>query len=340
MSKNPTLSEVWDKQQSYNTLVQNQDRNKTPSDWMVNYILGANSELAELLQQTNWRYSAIHSITEFGPNVAEELADVTKYIFSLWQLMGFTEQDMLNAMNQKGDLLNQLMYQETRGTLRRRRIVMLDLDGVVADFRRGFMEWISNTRWAEILTIKEEEIGLHMDINHGWDYRSYYQAKIAFEIDGGYRYLPAIRNTKMAINTLKSIGYYIMVYTARPYTTYKRIWGDTWNWLKEHDITIDELHFGYDERVIAARNLAEDNFVVALEDDPTLIARYARCDIPVFVYPQPYNIMRFGNLELVTYLNPESEHWEITNFVHEKAEEIHARSRQGTGQRVQSDSGN
>jgi hypothetical protein len=315
MKRQISLDEIWDKQQSYNTLIMNQTR-KNSSEWMINYILGATSELSELLQQTNWRNNPIHAVDEFGPNVSEELADITKYVFSLWQLMGFTPLDMLQAMDLKGDILNQLMYQETRSTLRERSILMLDLDGVIADFRQGFMEWISATRWADILTLKEEEIGLHMDINNGWDYRAYNQAKIEFEREGGYSLLPSIRTMKMAVNTLRRIGWYIIVYTARPYTTYKRIWGDTWLWLKDKEIEVDELHFGYDERVVTASQLSELNHVVAIDDDPTLIRRYVGCNIPIFVYPQPYNQQLPLHSGLVTMLDSDGPHWEISNQVH------------------------
>lgn len=325
--KQLSLDEVWDKQQSYNTLIRQQHPNKDVVDWMINYVLGAHSELSDLLAQTNWRNNSTYVNTDFGPNVIEELTDVTKYIFSLWQLMGCSPQDMLNSMALKGELLNQILYQETRPQLKKRSIIMLDLDGVVADFRTGFMEWVSNTKWAEILTIKEEEIGLHMDINHGWDYNAYNQAKIEFEREGGYSFLPSIKAVKMAVNTLKSIGWYIMVYTARPYTAYKRIWGDTYLWLKDHDIQVDELHFGYDERVLTASYLQNDNHVVALEDDPTLIKRYQGCNIPVFVYPQPYNISVYFNSDSIKMLDPHDTHWQISNLIHATLEMPDAQQR-------------
>jgi NTP pyrophosphatase (non-canonical NTP hydrolase) len=314
-----SLDEVWEKQQSYNDAIRQQHPNKTNSEWLINYILGATSELSDLLQQTNWRNNSIYTVDEFGPNVIEELADVTKYIFSLWQLMGLTPLDMLNSMALKGEILNQILYQETRPPIKNHNILMLDLDGVIADFRQGFMQWVFHTRWAEILVIKEEEIGLHMDIDHSWDYRAYNQAKIEFEREGGYSLLPTIKSVKMAVNTLKRIGWYIIVYTARPYTTYKRIWGDTWLWLKDHDIEVDELHFGYDERVLTASYFLNNNHVAALEDDPTLIKRYVSCNIPVFVYPQPYNRLSFTS-PLVTVLSQEQKHWEISNAIHSTLE--------------------
>jgi hypothetical protein len=282
------LQTIWEQQLAYNNLIKLQQE-RTSSEWMINYLLGITAQLSQLLEQTNWRKHPITDITEFGPNVSEELADLTKYVFSMWQVMGFTPLDMLDAMYQKGEILQQLMYQDVRPPLQNLNILMLDLDGVVADFRKGFISWLENTNWGKILTIKDEDIGLHLDLNNGWDYRAYYQAKIEFEKEGGYSHLPSIKQIKHTVNTLKQIGWYVMVYTARPYSTYKRIWGDTWTWLRERDIHVHELHFGYDDRVIAASFHSDNNHVVAIEDDPVLIRRYLGCGIPVFVYPQPYN---------------------------------------------------
>jgi len=323
----PTLSEVWDKQEEYNDEMFKQ-RFMSSSDWMENYVHGMTAQLGQLIEQAGWRKHHVKSVEDFGPNIKEELADLTKYIFSMWQIMGFTEQDMLDAMELKGEILAQLLRQEIQSPVIRRRIVMLDLDGVVADFRQGFMSWVAETKWADTLHIKEEEIGLHMDINHNWNYRAYNQAKIEFERDGGYTTLPSIKAVKMAMNTLKSIGWYIIVHTARPYTTYKRIWGDTWTWLKVHDIFPDELHFGYDERIVAASKLQENNMVIAIEDDPVLIKRYAGCGIPVFVYPQPYNTSISFTANNIFLLDPNYTHWDISGAIHDQSEKTYGKQRQ------------
>jgi hypothetical protein len=314
-----TLAQVWDEQQEYNGKVQQlQERSRT--EWLINYILGTHSELGELLEQTNWKTHRLEKMGQLGPNAIEELADITKYVFSMWQQLGYSEQDMLNYMSIKHGILTQLMYQETHPPLQERNILMLDLDGVVADFRRGFMQWLSGTPWQDILTLDERDIGLHMDINNGWNYHSYHQAKIEFERDGGYATLPSIPRIKKCVNALHRVGWYIIVYTARPYRTYKRIWSDTWLWLKKHDIEADELHFGYDERVIAASSYSEENHVVALEDDPTLVKRYVGCNIPVLLCPQPYNQNIFLNSNYLRLINDEQEHWDISNAIHNTTE--------------------
>jgi len=310
-----TLAQVWDEQQEYNDKVK-QFQTRSSSEWLINYILGAHSELSELLDQTHWKTHRLETMWQFGPNISEELADLTKYVFSMWIEMGYTEQDMLDAMHSKHEILEQLMYQDTRPQLQERNILMLDLDGVVADFRKGFMLWLNNTKWRDVLTLDERDIGLHMDINNGWNYHSYHQAKMEFERDGGYGTLPSITRIKKCVNALHRVGWYIIVYTARPYRTYKRIWSDTWLWLKNHDIEVDELHFGYDERVVAASQYKEENHVVALEDDPTLIKRYVGCNIPVLLCPQPYNQNIFLNNNYLRLIQDEQEHWDISNAVH------------------------
>lgn len=307
------LEDIWKQQKDYNYLVQEQQR-QTSSEWMINYILGTMTELTELLDETNWRTHRVKRVDQFGPNVAEELADITKYVFSMWQIMGYSQQDMLQAMSQKGELLQQLIMQEMRPAITGRNILMLDLDGVVADFRKGFLDWVSTSQWKDTLTISADQIGLHLDLNNSWDYQAYNQAKIAFEQEGGYHKLPVIPQVSLAVNSLYRVGWHVIVYTARPYSTYKRIWGDTWNWLKQHNILVNELHFGYDSRVVAASALAESNFVIALEDDPTLIRRYEGCKIPVIVYPQPYN----ETMYLATgshFIFPEDEFWDISSHI-------------------------
>jgi len=310
-----TLSDIWKQQQIYNRKVM-ELQHKTSSEWFINYLLGVTSQLSELLKESHWRDSSITSVAEFGPNTAEELADITKYLLSLWQILGYSEEDMLSSVYQKGTMLEQLMYQETRPKLIDRNILILDLDGVVANFREGFMAWLSGTTWKDTLTLDNRDIGLHLDINNGWNYHNYHQAKIQFEQCGGYGLLPPIERIKKCVNALHRVGWYVIVYTARPYTVYKRIWGDTWRWLQEHEIEVDELHFGFDSRVIAASYLAEDNHVISIEDDPTLIKRYVGCNIPVLLCPQPYNQNIFLNSNYLRLIQDEHEHWDISNTVH------------------------
>jgi NTP pyrophosphatase (non-canonical NTP hydrolase) len=283
-----TLRKVWDQQILYNLQVR-EIKPRNDADWMINYILGTISELSELLDEMNWKRHRLTFVKEFGPNVEEELADITKYVLSMWQLMNFSPGEMLEALYRKGEILDQLFIQETRGPLHDEDIVIIDLDGVLADFRVGFREWLKDSSWSELLSMGEHEFGLHMDINSGWKYSTYEEAKLEFEKTGGYKNLPPMQNVLKAVRMMSVGGCYIYAWTARPNGVYKRIWADTWMWLKDQNLPVQGLYFGNDERVVEASNLRNNSRVIAFEDNPVLARRYAASNIPVILIPQPYN---------------------------------------------------
>jgi NTP pyrophosphatase (non-canonical NTP hydrolase) len=291
------LYKLWIQQQNYNADIR-KIQTKTDGEWMINYILGTMSELAELLEQMNWKQHRFTTINSFGPNVEEELADVTKYILSMWQLLGHTPQTMINAMAQKGMILNQLLKQETNPIPNDKMILMLDLDGCVADFRTGFYTWLSSERWNTLLRAERENSNLHLDIEQGWEYTLYQEAKLEFEKAGGYSFLPPIQPVIDRVNALAREGWYVIACTARPFSQYKRIWKDTWIWLQEHHVKVNELHFGGELRIQIAKSYSECNLVIAIEDDPIMIERYNSCNISTLMVPHIYNqgCERFPNV--------------------------------------------
>lgn len=282
------LNLVWNQQHDYNERIKKL-QSRTDSEWMINYILGTMTEMGELLQEVKWKDHRISSSNTFGPNIKDQLADITKYVFSMWQVLGCSEDEMLEEMFMKGDVLEQLAEQEMAPDHIFKKIIMLDLDGVVADFRAGFEQWLKNSAWDYLIPIDPTKNTLHLDINYGWDFNTYTEAKLEFERQGGYNSLPAIEETVDAINTLFLRDYYIIVHTARPYTALRRVWVDTFKWLRENHVSFNELHFGYDSRVTYAKKLANSNLVIAMEDDPVLIQRYSGSGISTLVFPQLYN---------------------------------------------------
>lgn len=321
-----TIHDLWIQQQNYNQDIGSLQP-RTSAEWMQNYILGVVSELGELLEEVKWKHHRVSRASEFSHNTVEQLADITKYVISMWQVVGITPDQMIGYTYEKGKILEQLLKQETQPELSGRNIIMLDLDGCLADFRSGFLQWLELSPWKHRLKPTDIAERIHMDIDHGWDYGDYHAAKLQFEKDGGYYHLPAMSLMIESIKYMREQGWYIIVYTARPYTVYKRIWGDTWRWLENHTCSVDELHFGHEARVVRAIDLAKSNKVISIEDDPTLIVRYISSGIPVYVEHQPYNriisdhpllFRSYGSLPVhvtVKYLNILAKRIEEPNYV-------------------------
>lgn len=285
------LSNVWNSQKTYNNRIKSiQDR--TTADWMQTYILGVISECGELLREIRWKNHRVENRSEFSNNVSEELADLTKYIFSMWDQMGYEPHQMLDFVQRKTDWMDFLHQQEHRDPWENECILMLDLDGVVADFREGFIQYVSSPRFQEFRYDHNLEESLHMDINQGWRLDRYEEIKDQFEKEGGYGRLPSFRTLVDQLDIFRDQTHSsvkVVVYTARPGKRLKRVGYDTWEWLEAEGIHIDEIHYGSEERVRYALSLAEKNRVIALEDNPILAGRYGTSGIETILIDQPYN---------------------------------------------------
>lgn len=279
--------DVWEGQISYNQRVK-QQQERSSAEWMESYILGLISECGELLNEMNWKKHRLDSIEDFGPNVAEELADITKFVMSMWQEMGYQPNQVLLELERKSGIMAQRFHQEYVFTPGTKPTVILDVDGCLADFVGGFLGWLRGRQYNLELT-RQDITDIHLDIGNGWDSQEYRRAKRDFEKDGGYRHLNPLQ-LALPFTYYFPHHWNLIVWTARPVNRYKRIWGDTLEWLHEHRIYPNALNFGSDERVFEAKALADSGVpVIAVEDNPTLIRRYLNCRIPTVRVPHSYN---------------------------------------------------
>lgn len=258
--------------------------------WTKTYLLGLVSEIDEVLREIDWkRHRKLDIPRKFDKtSMAMELTDLTKYILSLWELWGFTAEDILYYVGQKNEILFAQYDQEFEDIPKDRPIVITDLDGTVADWRWSFMHWI-NSKGIKTLTLVSET-SMAMDTDLLLRFPDYYELKEDFEREGGYRSIIVYEDSASLLRNLKlSRDAYIIAVTARPADKYKRIWMDTWNWIKENDLPIDKLIITSEPRLLLADKLNKTQKVIMLEDDPGLILRAANAGIKVFVKRHRYN---------------------------------------------------
>lgn len=272
------LNGVWVQQYFYNQKVKSLQTEK--QNWNEVYLLGMVSEVDEILKELKWKRHRAEQGAVRKENLADELADATKYIFSLWQENGFTPEQMLTAMWSKGVELDQALEHEFFPATGARYIVT-DLDGTGADYRAGFRKW-----WGRA----DEVRTLNTDLDNGVPYAEYEQLKTEFEQTGGYADLPVYEDWQAMIRNERQSDTLVLVTTARPHHEIKRIGADTRAWLSNYGISYTGMVFGRDERIIEILRLgARNNQVVLLEDDATLALRAANSGIPVMLRTQPYN---------------------------------------------------
>lgn len=274
------MREIWVDQTRYNDAIKAIRAGEVQS-WPEVYAIGVHEEVSEVMRVSKWKY---HKPGRRGKvdreALADELADTTKYLLSLWQEFGFSLPEMLQAITLKSHRLEVGLTNDwfpPEGT----NVLVTDLDGTVADWRTGF---------AKGAGIQDNVRSLAVDLDNGLGWASYERAKGAWEEGGGYATLPPYGDAVTLLQNEWRRGTWVIVVTARPADTIHRIWRDTDEWLQTNGVKYQALLMGRDERLVQLLRLAERrNRVLLLEDDPVLAERAAGAGFRVWMRAQPYN---------------------------------------------------
>lgn len=276
---------VWRDQIAYNKRVKERQE-RSPAEWMETYILGLMSECGQLLEAMRWKKHRLQSIDDFGPNVPEELADITKYVLSMWQLLGYTGPQMLEEVHRKNLLLSAIFTQEF-DTILKEEVVIFDIDNVLADTQEALGKFFFEHKfdWNQLRS------SIHLDLATSQPFDEYRELKNKWEQTGGYSQLEPMYDVEFLFSELRSTrNCSIVCYTARPVRTFKRIHQDTFNWLYRQKAPPDMLLFGREERIgFAAKLQRNGQRVVLVDDDPSMFLRCQNSRIPIVVPNRSYN---------------------------------------------------
>jgi len=263
---------------------------KTDLEWQLTYVQGLQQEIAELLEHIDWNPRWKDDSRNDQTSIALELADITKYLLCLWQAFGFDYEDMLKWIEQKSDIVEFRAAQKFIDPPVNRNVLFVDLDGTIANWRRGFLEWLK--KGGALLRCDTDPLTtLSMDLDFGWSYSMYQEFKTAFEWQGGYATLPPFQDAIELLQTWQNslVSPYVVICTARP-VDIARVYYDTFSWLDTYQLTAHEIHVVGDERVQLAMEMKDrGNTVIMLEDNPHLAMRAAANNLHVVMRAFPYN---------------------------------------------------
>lgn len=306
---------IWREQLEYNQRLWEGPHPDNCDEWTKDLALGLLSEVDELMRELSWKRHRNRGAVPNRENIAQELADITKYVMCLWQAWGFHPEEVYEAVSTKTEIMEQRYNQEFTAPQPGRVVVISDLDGTIANWRAGFARWCWNRGYLNDTQAKGLPDTLDFDLDMAVAYPDYHRWKHEFESDGGYRHLPDYADGIRFLQYARKLGCYVICITARPQEQYKRIWYDTWMWLKDKGCLPDQLLFGGVERVLLSQELCAGNHkVLLLDDDPEHLRRAVGCGATVWGRRQNYNrhcegmvgIRMFSNLDDMAWLLQEN----------------------------------
>lgn len=253
--------------------------------WSKQYLLGMVSEIDEVLNELNWKIHRYNRGTVDITNLGLELTDIFKYLISMYELWGLSEIDLMDLFAIKSEVVELQYDMEHKENPVGERILVCDLDGTLADWRSAFAAWVENYGFNGRDVLKT----MHPDVDLGILYPEYTRMKEEFERSGWYGKLPVFQDVLDTVKHLQSNGVLLAFITARPSSSVKRVWSDTYHWLLSHGVFPDWLQVGSELRIVKALEWAKNNEVVLFEDNPELAVRASASGLKVFVKAHPYN---------------------------------------------------
>ena len=276
------LDEIWKDQKDFN-------KNFFPpaedfaerSRQTKEFVLHMMSELDELLRATVWK---LHRRTDVLPNreqVKNELTDILKYLISLYLVWDVSPEEALQDYWRKSMVVRQRYAEEYVKNLDG-KIVLVDIDGVLADYVTGFIDWISqfyNKGIAEGFVDRRKWMNA---VSMGLDEQVWQELKHQFRTRGGKRKLPLLPMSKEFLDMCRSLGYKIVLLTSRPIDRYPNIYTDTLEWLKLNNLPFDFIWWSLDKAETVLSKNIRPNIVFAVDDDLRYVTKYSELGIKTF----------------------------------------------------------
>ena len=252
------------------------------------YVLHMLSEANSLLDQVNWKMHHKKEVSVKRSDLILEIIDVWKYLLSIAIIWDVTPEEFYKAFDEKSSLVEQRYLQEFT-SISGREIVVCDIDGVIGDYPKTFLEYVKNN--------EEEWVRYDGDPSHtdfltenvsSLDLYKYLEGKVPSQrlkmYKNSYRESGAIRNEKVVegarefLTELTNRGYYVVLLTSRPFDTYKSLYLDTYTWLVSNEIPFNALLNDSKKRSKVSKLLETSKVKFVVDDDPKLISNLEGLD--------------------------------------------------------------
>lgn len=159
------------------------------------------------------------------------------------------------------------------------KVTAIDLDGCLIKYPECWIDFVNLELKSNFKTLNEMKEVL--------TYNQYKKIKKKYRTCGVKTSLPAKKNAKKLIDTLRNNGYKIIILTSRPYREHREIWRDTMAWLKNNKIEIDGIIWEKEKHWAVLKEFPYMNFMV--EDNAEIANQVARIGYKVYVVDNEYN---------------------------------------------------
>jgi hypothetical protein len=274
------------------------------------FALALHGEVSALVSSINFKDHHANRKTPDREKILYESIDALRYLLAIMNTWGYTPDEVDDAFNDKDTFLHMRHKSET-AKWDGRPVLIVDVDDVIAHFRKDYFKWLEAT----------------YNIVIPQDYPEYYASTPLkekginpeatfkdFISDRKLREIEPIDDTIDVLGRAQKMGYWIQLLTARPDQNLICLY-DTYHWINQMNIPFDGLAFSGEKYRWVVQSPFYGHVAACIDDSPKHAAEYATHGLLVLSPELSYNTSLKDVKNVIHYSNAKQLLTELTNII-------------------------
>ena len=173
---------------------------------------------------------------------------------------------------------------DTWAAMKNEKVIAIDIDDTIADSIPFFIDWINSRLQKTFCDLNE--------IKNSIPYNQYRKLKKEYRTSGVKLNIPMIHGANELTHKLESMGYKIIIITARPANEYPELTKITNQWLREKDIVYSGIIFDKHKSTKVLEQVPNLSF--SINDHRTEANLLSKWGYITYLIDNPYNQGEIG----------------------------------------------
>ena len=273
------------------------------------FALSIHAEVGELVSSINFKEHHANRKTPDREKILYESIDVLRYLLAIMNVWGYSPDEVKSAFNDK-DVFLHLRHKSETSEWDGRPVLIVDVDDVIAEFRKCFFEWLRNAHGVDIPDEYPEYYASTPLKEKGINPESVFKDFIS---DREMRELSVIPGIVDTLQKAREMGYWVQLLTARPDQNLICLY-DTYHWLNENQIPFDGVSFSVEKYKWIVQSKFYGHVAACIDDSAKHASEYSMHGLLVFSPRVEYNTSLNGLKGVSFYDTPEQLSEKLTKL--------------------------
>lgn len=276
------------------------------------FALAIHAEVGDLVSSINFKDHHANRKTPDREKILYESIDALRYLLAIMNVWGYTPDEVKSAFNDK-DVFLHLRHKSETAVWDGRPVLIVDVDDVIAEFRKCFFEWLRNVHDVDIPDEYPEYYASTPLKEKGINPETVFKDFIS---DREMRELSVIPGIVDTLRQAREMGFWVQLLTARPDQNLICLY-DTYHWLNENQIPFDGVSFSVEKYKWIVQSKFYGHVAACIDDSAKHSSEYSMHGLLVFSPRVEYNTSLNGLKGVSFYDTPEQLSEQLTTLYKE-----------------------